>query len=173
MSRRLLALLALLLSIAWAAPAVAHEERPAQFPDGTGHRPHFLGWDNPRQRVVCQNGSAAAVAALPDGAAKQRSQRLLRSCRFHSIQDAIDSIHRRNTSVYVLPGTYHEAKYATARRSHYCSHLKTQSTAPLLSSEYIGASPPPTRARRRRRQRAGRRTRSRSPTPTSVAAPTT
>lgn len=145
MSRRLIAVLVLLISAAWAGPAIAHEERPAQFPDGTGHRPHFLGWDNPRQRVVCRGDSAAAVAALPQGAAKERSERLLRSCRFHSIQDAIDSIQRRNTSVYVLPGTYHETKYANAQRSHYCSHLKTQSTAPLLSSEYIGSisSPDP------------------------------
>ena len=145
MSRRVLALLVLLLAVAWAAPAAAHEERPAQFPDGTGHRPHFLGWDNPRQRVVCQGDSVAAVAALPDGAAKRRSERLLRSCRFHSIQDAINTIKHRKTSVYVLPGTYHEAKYAKAKRSDYCSHLKTESTSPLPFSEYIGSisSPDP------------------------------
>ncbi|WP_051549235.1 right-handed parallel beta-helix repeat-containing protein [Nocardioides sp. URHA0032] len=145
MSRRALALVVLMLSVAWAAPAAAHEERPAQFPDGTGHRPHFLGWDNTRQRVVCHGDSAAAVAALPAGAAKQRSERLLRACRFHSIQDAVTSIRHRRTSIYVLPGVYHESKYADAKRSYYCSHLKTESTSPLLSSEYIGSisSPDP------------------------------
>lgn len=145
MSRRVVALLVLLLSVAVAAPAAAHEERPAEFPDGTGHRPPFLGYDNPRQRVVCQGESAAAIAAMPDGAAQRRSERLLASCGFRSIQDAIDSIRKPRTSVYVLPGTYHEATYANAKRSYYCSHLQTQSARPLLSSEYIGSisSPDP------------------------------
>lgn len=126
-------------------PAAAHEERPAQFPDGTGHRPHFLGYDNPHQRVVCRAESARLVAAMPDGPVKARNERLLDACRYHSIQDAIDSIAKRRTSVYVLPGTYHENKYATAERSDYCSHLQTASKAPLMSSEYIGSisSPDP------------------------------
>ena len=41
-----------------AAPAGAHEEREASFPDGTGKRPAYLGLDNPRQRVVCRPDSA-------------------------------------------------------------------------------------------------------------------
>lgn len=145
MARRVVTLVLLVLCLAWAAPAVAHEERPAEFPDGTGHRPQFLGYDNHRQRVVCQRESAAAVAALPDGAAKNRSVRLLRNCEYRSIQAAIDSIRKPRTSVYVLPGTYHEARYANAERSDYCAHLKTQSTEPLLASEYIGSisSPDP------------------------------
>ncbi|GAA4370308.1 right-handed parallel beta-helix repeat-containing protein [Nocardioides caricicola] len=133
------------LGVAWAAPAQAHEERPAEFPDGTGQLPDFLGYDNPRQRVVCTPGSAAAVDALPEGAAKRRSERLLADCEFRSIQAAIDSIRQRRTSVYVLPGTYHEARYAREQRSDYCAHLRTQSDEPLLSSEYIGSisSPDP------------------------------
>ncbi len=128
-----------------AAPASAHEERPAQFPDGTGHRPSFLGFDNPRQRVVCQSDSAQLVAAMPDGAVKDRNERLLDSCRYRSIQDAIDSVRQRRTSVYVLPGTYHEAEWARAERSDYCSHLQTSSTSPLPFAEYIGSlsSPDP------------------------------
>lgn len=63
MVRRLLlaplaAVLVALTVLAGAGPAAAHEERPAQFPDGTGHRPSFLGYDNPRARVVCQSDSA-------------------------------------------------------------------------------------------------------------------
>ncbi|GCD88346.1 right-handed parallel beta-helix repeat-containing protein [Nocardioides sp. LS1] len=135
----LLVLLLALLSGGLGAPASAHEERPAEFPDGTGHRPTFLGYDNPRSRVVCKPGSADAIAAMPDGAVKQRNERLLGQCRFSSIQTAIDSIRQRRTSVYVLPGTYHEQQYAGDERSYYCSHLETSSTAPLLSSEYIGS----------------------------------
>ena len=141
----LVALAAALTVLAAAAPAGAHEERPAQFPDGTGHRPSFLGYDNPRQRVVCEADSARLVAALPDGALKARNERLLDSCRYRSIQSAIDSVSKRRTSVYVLPGTYHETKWARAERSHYCSHLQTASTSPLPFSEYIGSlsSPDP------------------------------
>src|SRR3954451_21534905 len=119
MTRRVIALLVLVLCVAWAAPAAAHAERPPQLPAGTGHRPKFLAYDNPRQRVVCRPGSAAAVAALPDGAAKSRSTRLLKHCDYRSIQAAIDSIRKPRTSVYVLPGTYHEARYADAERSYY------------------------------------------------------
>lgn len=141
----LAAALVALTVLAGAGPAAAHEERPAQFPDGTGHRPSFLGYDNPRARVVCQRDSATLIAAMPAGPVKTRNERLLPSCRYRSIQDAIDSISKRRTSVYVLPGTYHESKYAKAGRSDYCSHLQTASKSPLPFSEYIGSlsSPDP------------------------------
>lgn len=100
---------------------------------GTGHRPSFLGYDNPRARVVCQRDSAKLVAAMPAGAVKTRNERLLRSCRYRSIQDAIDSVSKPRSSVYVLPGTYHETKYAKAGRSDYCSHLQTASKSPLAA----------------------------------------
>jgi len=139
------AILIALSVLAGTGPAAAHEERPAQFPDGTGHRPSFLGYDNPRQRVVCQRDSADLVAAMPEGAVKSRNEGLLGSCRFRSIQDAIDSVRRPRTSVYVLPGTYRETEHASAERSEYCSHLQTESTSPLPFSEYIGSlsSPDP------------------------------
>ncbi len=121
------------------APANAHEERPAGFPDATGKRPKFLGYDNTRSRVVCRPDSAKRIKAMPKGKAKQRSKRLLRECDFRSIQTAIDSITRRRTSVYVLPGVYREKKYASNKRSNYCSHLETESKDALLSSEYIGS----------------------------------
>ncbi|RYP86457.1 hypothetical protein EKO23_09135 [Nocardioides guangzhouensis] len=128
-----------LLTTTGGSPASAHEERPAVFPDGDGRRPAFLGWDNPRRRVVCTPASRDLVAAMPDGPAKRRSTRMLADCRFRSIQDAVRSISRRNTSVYVLPGTYTERTWATKQRSSYCSHLKTGSDSPLPASEYIGS----------------------------------
>ena len=129
----------LLVLTALSVPGMAHEERPAEFPDGTGDRPTFLGYDNPRQRVVCQRSSSRRIAAMPDGRAKRRSERLLEDCRFRSIQSAINTIRRRNTSVYVLPGVYREQKWARKKRTHYCSHLETSSDAPLVGSEYIGS----------------------------------
>lgn len=121
------------------APASAHEERPAVFPDGSGSVPTFLGLDNPRQRVVCRPDSDERIARMKAGALKRRNQSLLRQCEFHSIQDAIDSISKRRTSVYVLPGRYLEAKHASSARSDYCSHLRTESNDPLDVSQYIGS----------------------------------
>jgi hypothetical protein len=57
----------LLVSAVLAPPVSAHEEREAGFPDGTGTRPVFAGWDNPDRRVVCKPGSVEAVAAMPGG----------------------------------------------------------------------------------------------------------
>jgi hypothetical protein len=121
------------------APASAHEERPAVFPDGTGSRPAFLGLDNPRHRVVCRPHSDDLVAAMPRGPLKRRNRQLLAECRFHSIQTAVNSIRKPRTSVYVLPGRYTERRWATKKRSDYCSHLKTSSDDPLPVSEYIGS----------------------------------
>ncbi len=121
------------------APASAHEERPAVFPDGTGSRPAFLGLDNPRHRVVCRPNSDDLVAAMPRGPLKRRNRQLLAECRFHSIQTAVNSIRKPRTSVYVLPGRYTERRWATKKRSDYCSHLKTSSDDPLPVSEYIGS----------------------------------
>src|SRR5262245_31244277 len=122
-----------LVAVGLAAPATAHEERPAQFPDGSGTVPTFAGFDNPRRRVVCKADSAERIAAMPDGDVKRRNQRLLGDCEFGSIQTAINTIKRRDTSVYVLPGVYHEEKWATQKRSHYCSHLETESDQPLAA----------------------------------------
>jgi hypothetical protein len=129
--------------LAGVAPAYAHEERPASFPDGSGHRPVFLGLDNPRHRVVCTPRSAELVAAMDEGALKRHNEELLDHCEFRSIQSAINSIERPNTSIYVLPGRYTESKWANQERSDYCSHLKTQSDDPLDQVDYIGSIPDP------------------------------
>ncbi|MDP2775439.1 MAG: right-handed parallel beta-helix repeat-containing protein, partial [Nocardioides sp.] len=122
------------------APVSAHEERPADFPKGKGKVPEFLGYDNPRSRVVCKGAETKRrIKAMPAGAAKKRSLRLLARCEFHSIQDAVRSIKKRRTSIYVLPGVYEERKWGQRKRSAYCSHLGTQSDEPLLGSQYIGS----------------------------------
>jgi hypothetical protein len=141
-SRPVLVLVVALLAMLGAgglSPASAHEERPASFPDGTGHRPTYLGLDNPRHRVVCTSESRARIARMDAGALKRRNNELLGECGFHSIQSAINSITKPNTSVYVLPGRYTERRWATAKRSDYCSHLRSQSNDPLNASEYIGS----------------------------------
>ena len=143
--RALLALIsALLLAVTLAlvspaGPAAAHEEREASFPDGSAAVPAFLGLDNPRKRVVCRPDSGQRIQQMPAGALKRRNLALLESCRFGSIQTAINSIERRNTSIYVLPGVYHETKWAEMERSEYCSNLKTESDDPVEASSYIGS----------------------------------
>ena len=122
-----------------ASPASAHEERPASFPSGKGKTPKFLGYNNPRKRVVCQGDSLKRIKRMPAGAVKRRNLRLAKQCRFHSIQGAINTIKQRRTSIYVLPGVYRERKWARQKRSSYCSHLATSSDDPLRASRYIGS----------------------------------
>ncbi len=119
--------------------ASAHEERPTSFPDGSGKVPKFKGYDNPNSRVVCRPESRSRIKKMPAGARKQLNQRLIRRCDYGSIQDAINSIKKRGTSIYVLPGLYEERKYAGDERTYYCSHLGSASRTPLKSSEYIGS----------------------------------
>jgi len=122
-----------------AAPAQAHEEREASFPDGSGARPSFLGYDNDRSRVVCQRSSESRIASMPNGRMKRISRGLLDDCSFRSIQSAINTVKHRKTSVYVLPGTYSERQRAKKPRSEYCSKLATESADPGVASSYIGS----------------------------------
>ncbi len=136
------AMVATLVATTLSSPAAGHEERPAEFPEGAGAVPRFLGFDNPRQRVVCKPDSARRIAAMPPGTAKHRNRHLLEDCRFRSIQSAINSVEMRRTSIYVLPGEYREEKWANKRRSHYCSHLESASRSPLEAAQYIGSLSP-------------------------------
>ena len=135
----LLSALVLALTVVLGGPAAAHEERPAKFPDGNGSVPRYLGLDNPRHRVVCKPDSAQRIAAMPSSALKRRNQELLRECGFHSIQDAVNSIKKQRTSIYVLPGVYTERKYAGTRKSEYCGNLRTATDRPLKRTSYIGS----------------------------------
>ncbi len=140
----LVAVLVALLTVGLTAPsALAHEEREASFPRGSGIVPSFKGYDNPRSRVVCQQESAGLIAEMKAGPLKDRNRALLRRCEFSSIQSAIDTIEERGTSIYVLPGRYLEKKWASDERSQYCSNLETESDDPLASADYIGSVPDP------------------------------
>ena len=135
----LVALCFLATGLVTAGAASAHEERPATFPDGTGSVPTYLGLDNARHRVVCKADSDDRIAAMPAGPLKQRNKALLKECRFESIQTAVNSITKRKTSVYVLPGIYTERKWANKAKSVYCGNLKTASKNPLRTTAYVGS----------------------------------
>ena len=138
--RALVVPLLAVLIVGAAAPALGHEERPAQFPDGTGQRPTYLGLDNPRHRVVCKPDSGERIRAMRPGRLKRTNLALLDRCEYRSIQTAINSIKRRSTSVYLLPGVYREKRWAEKKRSTYCANLETASDDPLGDvATYIGS----------------------------------
>ena len=133
----------LLAGMLVATPAAAHEERAASFPDGSGQVPRYLGLDNPRHRVVCTDESAELVREMPASRLKKRNRELLGECEFDSIQDAINSIERPRTSIYVLPGYYTEKKWTQKEKSDYCANLGTESENPLELPPRSAACPPP------------------------------
>lgn len=143
-ARTFLVLIALLSSavvggVFTASSASAHEEREAGFPDGKGVVPKYLGLSNTRYRVVCTTASKSKIAAMPSGSLKTRNQQLLSKCKYRSIQDAINSITLTKTSIYVLPGTYTESKYAAIKPEGYCANIKTESKDPLKLAQFIGS----------------------------------
>lgn len=155
--RSFLALLALIVATLFgglliATPASAHEERAAGFPDGTGTVPTYKGLSNAHYRVACTTESSALIAKMPAGALKTRNQQLLQKCEYGSIQDAVNSISETGTSVYILPGTYLESKYANSKPEGYCATIKKIEKSilqedpkkipgklPELAAQYIGS----------------------------------
>ena len=63
-------------SILVAAPASAHEEREAGFPDGTGTVPNYLGLSNANYRVACTPAARPPSPRCP----RVRSRRATSSC---------------------------------------------------------------------------------------------
>ena len=97
------------LLVAGAGPALAHEERESEFPDGSGKTPVARTLEQAADvLVVCKPESAAAIAAMPAGATKALNEQLLPQCDFEHIQAAVDAVTERGTNIYVLPGTYRE-----------------------------------------------------------------
>jgi hypothetical protein len=107
-SGRVLALcVALTATALLAAPARAHKERPAQFPDGTGAVPTARKLVASPRLVVCKPDSARRIAKLPR-ALRPVNYRLLKECRFRHVQAAVNAVRQRGTTIYLLPGVYRE-----------------------------------------------------------------
>ena len=121
------------------APATAHEERPAEFPDGTGERPAFLGYDNPDRRVVCKPGSERRIAALPQGRARDRSERLLEECGFTSIQSAINTIRSPAPPSTSSPASTRSSAGPSASAATTARTSRPAVDEPLAAPEYIGS----------------------------------
>ena len=97
------------VSVATLAPApvaIAHLERPSQFPDPSrGAVPEYR--TNGPSLVVCKPDSAARIERLLDGALLRKNLELLRDCRFHHIQAAVDAA-SNGMRILILPGMYRE-----------------------------------------------------------------
>ncbi|MGH3735485.1 MAG: right-handed parallel beta-helix repeat-containing protein [Micromonosporaceae bacterium] len=128
------------LGLGIAAPVQAHEERPAQFPDGTGAVPTYRPYPAPNRLVVCRPDSRQRISAYAREL-RAKNQALLAECRYDSIQDAVNAVSVANSTIYVLPGTYTEDRWADLKPSPYCANLETSSADPLDHAEYVGTMP--------------------------------
>jgi len=110
--RRILTLLVLTLGLLIpAAVALAHEERPVTFPDGSGTVP-VLRTGEP-DLLVCKRDKAdfeRRIATFPD-ALKRRNLDLFARCQekgVENLQEAVDQVTEPGMTIAILPGLYRE-----------------------------------------------------------------
>jgi hypothetical protein len=101
------AALALVLTATVMASALAHEERPAQYPPG------IAGQTVPKYRtsgkalVVCTKATRTTVKKKLKGRVQKRNRALLKKCRYHQIMDAVARA-KTGSRILVMPGRYEE-----------------------------------------------------------------
>jgi hypothetical protein len=88
--------------------ASAHVERETEFPDGSGSVPRYRPLISKPLVVVCKQDSGRRIRAIRDPRLREINERLLSQCAFEHVQDAVNSVKRRGTTIYVLPGLYKE-----------------------------------------------------------------
>jgi Right handed beta helix region len=122
-ARRLLVAVLFIVTTVWlASPAFAADARPVTPltawaiapPPGTYHVPAYRPVLAGPRLVVCPPGP------VPAGVAQQ----LVSECAYHQIQQAIDAVRTRGTTIYVLPGTYREPSALAAPKGR-CARLGT------------------------------------------------
>jgi hypothetical protein len=120
--RLLVAVVFIVTTVSFASPAFAADE-PSVTPlsatawavtptPGTYHVPSYRAAVAAPRLVVCQPGARLT------GAARQ----LAGECAYHQIQQAVDAVQARGTTIYVLPGIYHEQSALAAPKGH-CAKL--------------------------------------------------
>ncbi|MFC7219027.1 right-handed parallel beta-helix repeat-containing protein [Streptomyces polyrhachis] len=109
--KALAALAACLVVLAGAAPAAAHEERPVEFPDGSGSVPAYRAGEP--DLLVCKTDRAdfdRRIAGFP-AELKERNARLFRLCQdkgYRHLQEAVDAVDEPGMTIAILPGLYLE-----------------------------------------------------------------
>jgi len=120
--RLLVAVVFIVTTVSFASPVFAADE-PSVTPlsatawavtptPGTYHVPSYRPAGAAPRLVVCQPGVRPTEA----------TRRLAGECAFHQIQQAVDAVQARGTTIYVLPGTYHEPSALAAPKGH-CAKL--------------------------------------------------
>src|SRR4051812_7585493 len=108
-ARRMLVAIVFVMTTVWfASPALAAGSRPDvplapapwsfSYPPGTYHVPGYRALGASPRLVVCRPG-----ATVPEAV-----RALAGECAYHDIQEAVDAVPTRGTTIYVLPGVYHE-----------------------------------------------------------------
>jgi hypothetical protein len=83
-----------------------HAERATTFPDpNQGNFPQYR--TTGRQVVVCARDSRNRIRKIGDDAIRRANLQLLRRCRFHTIQEAVNYA-QNNYRIEILPGVYRE-----------------------------------------------------------------
>ncbi|MBI4260263.1 MAG: right-handed parallel beta-helix repeat-containing protein, partial [Actinobacteria bacterium] len=88
--------------------ALAHEERPSQFPSGQGSVPEYR--TTGPYLLVCKPDSRERISGYPRNLRRQNLA-LLGECRrrgFEHVQQAVDAVREPGTRILVLPGVYRE-----------------------------------------------------------------
>ena len=110
--RRTFALLAVaMLAALVPGEAAAHAEREAEFPDGSGSVPVYRPMIAEPNLVVCKRNSGRLIRSIGDDQLRRVNQKLLERCDFRHLQDAVNAVKQRGTTIYLLPGTYRERPY--------------------------------------------------------------
>ncbi|RJL34063.1 hypothetical protein [Bailinhaonella thermotolerans] len=110
--RKLTVAAALVLAcVAQAAPALAHEERPVDFPDGSGSVPVYR--TTGPELLVCKTDRADFERRIAGFAPDLRSEnrRLFDRCRkegFRHLQEAVNAVKGPGYRIKILPGVYLE-----------------------------------------------------------------
>ncbi|MDB1089089.1 right-handed parallel beta-helix repeat-containing protein [Streptomyces sp. ACA25] len=124
--RRVLTVLAALTAVlTGATPALAHDEREVDFPDGTHGVPQYREEDP--DLLVCKTDPgdfADRIAGFP-APLRERNEQLFARCTeegFRHLQEAVNAVEEPGTTIALLPGEYHEEPYR-AEPTGACAEL--------------------------------------------------
>lgn len=116
--------------------AFGHAEREAFFPDGSGTVPKYRPMIAEPNLVVCAPGSRSRIVKIADAELRRINLELAAACRYRNLQDAVNAVTKRGTTIYVLPGVYRETPYRTQPRcAERFEQPGEEEGAPILSYE--------------------------------------
>ena len=135
-TRMFVAAALILALVASSGIAFGHAERDAFFPDGTGSVPKYRPMIAKPNLVVCAKDSRRRIARIKNRGLKADNLKLLKSCKYKNLQDAVNAVKKRGTTIYMLPGVYREKPF---RAKPKCAEELEQSGeeegAPILTYE--------------------------------------